>query len=65
MAHKMPRAKSGNDVQITALIPSEWVDKLDARAAVLSGEGMQVTRADVVRMLLKRGLEEGEKPKKR
>jgi hypothetical protein len=54
---KVPRPKSDRVVQITALVPTAWVEKLDARAAALSAEGLAVTRADVVRMILKKGLE--------
>jgi hypothetical protein len=54
----VPRPKSANDLQVTVLLPSELVDRLDARAAAKSQEqGLTVTRADILRLVIRRGLE--------
>lgn len=47
-----------NDKQVAFRLPSELVDRLDEYAEQVRREnpGMRVTRADVVRMLLSRGL---------
>ena len=53
-----------NDRQVAFRLPNELVDRIDSYAANLSGRtpGMNITRADVVRMFLVRGLQTGDKP---
>jgi hypothetical protein len=53
-----------NDRQVAFRLPNELVDLIDDYAANLSGRtpGMNITRADVVRMFLVRGLQTGDEP---
>ena len=53
-----------NDKQVAFRLPSELVGRLDEYAEQMRREnpGMRVTRADVVRMLLSRGLARVEAP---
>jgi hypothetical protein len=67
---KVPRPKSQNDSQITLNLPGDWVDDAEALAAALSRPGLAVTRADALRMAVRKGLDElmrehGKAPKKR
>jgi hypothetical protein len=65
MTPKVPRAKNPVDhQQITVLLPLEWVERLDALAKARSQPELTVTRADVVRLVVRRGLEvvEAERP---
>lgn len=51
-----------NDRQVAFRLPSELVDRLDEHAEHLRREspGVRITRADVVRLLLTRALDEVE-----
>ena len=53
--------------QIAFRLGASLVTRLDAYAEKLSGEspGLNVTRADVARMLLLRGLDEAEAPRQK
>jgi hypothetical protein len=67
---KVPRAKSDNDSQITLNLPGNWVDDAEAVAAAMSRPGLAVTRADALRMAVRKGLDElmrehSKTPKKR
>jgi hypothetical protein len=66
----MPRPKGPNDVQVSVLIPAEWVEKLDALAAKRADEeGINLSRSDVLRIVIRQGLtameeKPGKPPKK-
>jgi len=51
-----------NDRQVAFRLPGDLVDKIDEKANALRQQtpGMRVTRADVVRAILVRGLDESE-----
>ncbi|MGH7439211.1 MAG: hypothetical protein ACRENE_26295 [Polyangiaceae bacterium] len=62
--------KSDNDSQITLNLPGDWVDDAEAVATAMSRPGLAVTRADALRIALRKGLddlmrEHGRTPKKR
>jgi len=51
----MPRAKSDKDSQVTIVLPGAWLDDAQKIAEGRSEPGLAVTRADVLRMALRRG----------
>lgn len=53
----MPRPKSDKDSQVTINLPGAWLDEAQAIAEARSEPGLEVTRADVLRMALRRGLD--------
>ncbi len=53
----MPRPPS-DTVQISARVPTSWLEQFDAVAKRLSRPGLEVTRADAYRIALARGLDE-------
>jgi|HubBroStandDraft_1064217.scaffolds.fasta_scaffold03693_4 predicted DNA-binding protein len=54
----MPREKSSEEQQqISVMLPVNWVERLDVMAEKLSEPGATSTRADVLRMAIRRGLE--------
>lgn len=53
----MPRPKSNKDSQVTIVLPGAWLDDAQALAEGRSEAGLTVTRADVLRMALRRGLD--------
>jgi len=53
----MPRPPSGNDTQVAIRLPNEWIERADALMAPLSRPGIQVSRSDVLRAALARGLD--------
>lgn len=61
----MPRPKSENTVQVSFMIPKEWIDLARELATTSSPwPGIKVTRADILRTALGRGLF-SMRPKKR
>jgi hypothetical protein len=64
----MPRAKSDKDSQVTIVLSGEWLEEAEQIAQDRSEPGaMSVTRADVLRMAIRRGLDalQAETPKRR
>jgi hypothetical protein len=53
----MPRPKSEKDSQVTIVLAGEWLDEAQRLAEAKSEPGMAVTRADVLRMAIRRGLD--------
>jgi len=53
----MPRPPSPNAVQISIRVPPEWLERADAVAEKMGRPGLEMTRADVLRMALVQGLE--------
>lgn len=53
----VPRPRSGNDTKLNLLLPGEWLDDAQALAAKLSRPGVTMTRADVLRDAIRRGLD--------
>lgn len=54
----MPRAKSDKDSQVTVNLPGSWLEEAQGLAETRSEPGLAVTRADVLRMAIRRGLDE-------
>jgi hypothetical protein len=55
---RVPRAKPPEDQQqVSVMVPTTWVERLDAVAVNLSEPGASMKRADVLRMCIRRGLE--------
>jgi len=54
---EMPRPRSDKDSQVTLALPGVWLDKAQQIAEAKSEPGLVVTRADVLRMALSRGLD--------
>lgn len=57
MAHSMPRPKSANVVQVTVLIPEDAADRASALTGRLGMPGVSLTRAEVLRVAILRGLD--------
>jgi hypothetical protein len=59
---RVPRPKSPNIVQVTVLIPSEVSDRAEALGARMAPAGVTLSRAEVLRAAILRGLDvlEGE-----
>lgn len=58
MAHPtMPRPKSDKDSQVTITLPGAWLDDAQRIAETRSEPGLVITRADVLRIALRRGLD--------
>ena len=54
----MPRPKSQNDSVTSLTLPGAWLDEAEKMAERLRQPGMSgLTRADVLRMALRRGLD--------
>jgi hypothetical protein len=64
---QVPRPKGPNDVQVSVLIPKEWVEKLDALAERKGDEeGINLSRSDMLRLVIRQGLAAyDEKPPKK
>jgi hypothetical protein len=64
----VPRPKSGNDESIALRLPKEWIERSDRlrERGVVADRGVAVTRSDVLRAAIVRGLDaleaEAEKP---
>lgn len=54
----MPRPRSNNDTSLNLKLPGEWLDEAEALAGPLSEPGLALTRADVLRKALRRGLDD-------
>jgi hypothetical protein len=54
---RMPRQKSANDTPLNLLLPQEWLDEAKELAADLSPDGAPLSRADALRMCLRRGID--------
>jgi hypothetical protein len=55
--HVMPRPRSDKDSQVTIVLPGTWLDEAQQVAEARSEPGLAVTRADVLRIALRRGLD--------
>lgn len=53
----MPRPPSANDTQIAIRLPNDWIDRADALVPLVSRPGITVTRSDVLRAALAKGLD--------
>ncbi len=54
----MPRPKDPNkDGQVTIALSAEWLEEAEQIALAKSEPGLSVTRADVLRMAIRRGLD--------
>lgn len=67
----VPRPKSGNDEQVALRLPKAWTERADKlrERGVVAETGVGVTRLDVLRAAIARGLEaleaEADKPSPR
>jgi hypothetical protein len=61
---RVPRPKSPNVVQVTVLIPEEAADRAEALGERMAPAGVTLSRAEVLRAAILRGLDmlEGEHP---
>jgi hypothetical protein len=61
---RVPRPKSANVVQVTVLIPEEVSDRAEALGERMAPPGVTLSRAEVLRAAILRGLDalEGENP---
>ena len=53
----MPRPKSDKDSQVTLQLPGGWLEDAERIAEARSEPGHTVTRADALRIALRRGLD--------
>jgi hypothetical protein len=53
----VPRPKSEKDSQVTLVLSGEWLEEAQRIADAKSEPGLIVTRADVLRLAIRRGLE--------
>lgn len=53
----MPKEVTGGTTQLTVRLNNDWLPRLDVAAAQLSRPGLELTRADVIRVAVARGLE--------
>jgi hypothetical protein len=53
----MPRPKSEKDSQVTIVLAGDWLEEAQRIAEAKSEPGLAVTRADVLRMAIRRGLD--------
>ncbi len=53
----MPRPKTDLDSQVTLDLPGDWLEQAEALARTRSKPGFHVTRADMLRMALRKGLD--------
>jgi hypothetical protein len=54
----VPRAPSGNDSSIALRVPEAWLKRADALRTFLSSRpGIELSRSDILRAALARGLE--------
>lgn len=57
MSGRMPRPKSENDRQTSVYLPQDWLDQIDELARAMSSPGIEVTKAQVMRSAMRRGLD--------
>ena len=60
-----PPARTGSTVQLTVRVEFAFADRLDALAVKLSRPGLELGRADVMRMALVEGVQKLEAEAKR
>lgn len=60
----VPRATSPNEQQIAIRVPNAWVKRASALVSQVAQPGMNVTRTDVFRVAIARGLEAMEAERK-
>ncbi|HEY6461014.1 MAG TPA: hypothetical protein VIY73_12710 [Polyangiaceae bacterium] len=53
----VPRPKSEKDSQVTIVLSGEWLDEAQRLAEARSEPGLAVTRADILRIAIRRGLD--------
>jgi hypothetical protein len=54
----MPRPKDAQkDAQVTIALSGEWLEEAERIASAKSEPGLAITRADVLRMAIRRGLD--------
>jgi hypothetical protein len=53
----MPRAKSDKDSQVTIMLSGGWLEEAQRIAEAKSEPGLAITRADVLRIAIRRGLD--------
>jgi hypothetical protein len=54
----MPRPKDAQkDAQVTVALSGEWLEEAERIAEAKSEPGLAITRADVLRMAIRRGLD--------
>jgi hypothetical protein len=53
----MPRPKSEKDSQVTIVLAGDWLEEAERIAKAKSEPGLAITRADVLRMAIRRGLD--------
>jgi hypothetical protein len=58
MSARMPRPKGSNTHTLNLLVPPDWMKEAEQLTAPLSEPGVNLTRADVLRKALRRGLDE-------
>jgi hypothetical protein len=51
------KPKGPNDQQISVNVPSAWLDEIERLAEAMSQPGIAITKADVHRAALRRGLD--------
>jgi Arc/MetJ-type ribon-helix-helix transcriptional regulator len=54
---KVPRPKGPNDTPLSVNIPGEWSEEVERLVETMAQPGMAVTRSDIIRMALRRGLD--------
>ena len=58
MTHStMPRPKSDNDTALNLLLPGAWLEEAQELAGALSKPGAALTRADAIRLAIRRGID--------
>lgn len=53
----VPRPKSDNDTAVSLLLPTPWLEELTKLVSDMSQPGAALTRADVMRVALRRGID--------
>lgn len=61
----VPRPKGPNDTQVSVNMPGAWADELDELARAMSTEGLHLTRSDVLRLAVRKGLDALRKERER
>ena len=56
MSRPMPRPQSDNTTQVAFKVPDEWIERADVLASALSTGISSVTRTEILRAALGRGL---------
>lgn len=53
----MPRPKSEKDSQVTIVLSGDWLEEAQKVADAMGQPGLSVTRSDVLRIAIRRGLD--------